>query len=112
MALEQAKRMIPEGKPAYIGRKITIDLGKARTTETITGKCVSLTILDKSTGSFVLTFRFLDLEIYDMTLDQDEVLNGDVLEFGTALTLGFFTLKITNTVQAGVSLKLIAVSEV
>jgi hypothetical protein len=59
-----------------------------------------ITVLDKGTGTFTLTWHFADGT--EFTLDNTEVLNGDVFEWDIA------KLYLTNTAQSGATLKLIA----
>jgi len=79
--------------------KHVIDLGVARDRVLVAKDCVAVTILDKGTGSFTLHFIFYDGT--EFRLDQDELANGDVLEWDVQ------ELRITNTAQAGVTLKLL-----
>jgi len=84
---------------AHKAEKTVIDLSTARDRVLIAEECVAVTILDKGTGSFTLHFGF-----YDGTwinLDQDEVLNGDVLAWDIQ------ELRLTNTAQTGLKLKLL-----
>jgi len=90
--------------PVYLRRahkaeKLVKDLGVARNRVEIATNVVAVTILDKGTGSFKLTWVFYDGT--EFTLDQDEVLNGDVFEWDIARLL------LTNAAQAGLTLKLI-----
>jgi len=84
---------------AHKAEKHTIDLGVARDKVLLAKECVAVTILDKGTGSFTLHFGFYD-DTW-ITLDQDEVANGDVLEWDIQ------ELRITNTAQSGLTLKLL-----
>jgi len=84
---------------AHKAEKHTIDLGVARDKVLIAKECVAVTILDKGTGTFTLHFIFYDGT--EFTLDQDEVLNGDVLQWDIQ------ELRITNPAQAGLTLKLL-----
>jgi len=79
--------------------KHTIDLGTARDRVLVANNIVAVTILDKGTGSFTLHFIFYDGT--EFSLDQDELANGDVLEWDIQ------ELRITNTAQSGVTLKLL-----
>jgi len=79
--------------------KHVIDLGVARDRVLVAKDCVAVTILDKGTGSFTLYFIFYDGT--HVELDQDEVLNGDVFQWDIQ------ELRITNTAQAGLTLKLL-----
>lgn len=78
-----------------------VDLGEERTAESdaIATLGLRVTILDKSTGVFTLTFVFRDDST--MNLASTEVLNGDILDFE------FAALKVINTEQAGVTIKLL-----
>jgi len=79
--------------------KHTIDLGTARDRVLRATDIVAVTILDKGTGSFTLHFIFYDGTEFDLT--QDEVSNGDVMEWDIQ------ELRITNSAQSGVTLKLL-----
>jgi len=79
--------------------KHTIDLGTARDRVLRATDIVAVTILDKGTGSFTLHFIFYDGTDFDLT--QDEVLNGDVFQWDIQ------ELRITNSAQPGVTLKLL-----
>jgi len=84
---------------AHKAEKLVIDLGTARDKVLIASDCVAVTILKKGTGSFTLEFKFFD----DTTLelDQDEVLDGDVFQWDIE------ELRLTNTAQTGLRLKLL-----
>jgi len=84
---------------AHKAEKLVIDLDVARDRVLIAKDCVAVTILDKGTGSFTLHFIFFDGT--EFSLDQDEVANGDVFEWDIQ------ALRITNTAQAGLKLKLL-----
>jgi len=79
--------------------KPVIDLGVARDRVLIAKDCVAVTILDKGTGAFTLHFIFYDGT--ELNLDQGEVANGDVLHWDIQ------ELRITNTAQKGLTLKLL-----
>jgi len=79
--------------------KNVIDLGTVRDRVLVAKDCVAVTILDKGTGSFTLHFIFYDGTEFKLT--QDEVLNGDVFEWDIQ------ALRITNTAQPGLKLKLL-----
>jgi len=79
--------------------KHVIDLGVARDRKLVANKLVAVTILDKGTGTFTLHFGFYDDTWID--LDQDEVANGDVIEWDIQ------ELRLTNSAQTGVTLKLL-----
>jgi len=84
---------------AHKAEKHDLDLGVARDRVLIAKDCVAGTILDKGTGTFTLHFIFYDGT--ELKLTQDEVSNGDVFEWDIQ------ELRITNTAQPGVALKLI-----
>jgi len=84
---------------AHKAEKHPIDLGVARDKVLIAKDCYAVTILDKGTGTFTLHFIFYDGT--SLNLDQDEVLNGDVLQWDIQ------ELRITNSAQAGLTLKLL-----
>jgi len=79
--------------------KHTIDLGTARDRTLVANNIVAVTILNKGTGSFTLHFVFYDGTDFDLT--QDEVLNGDVFQWDIQ------ELRITNSAQSGLTLKLL-----
>jgi len=84
---------------AHKAEKHELDLGVARDRTLIANNIVAVTILDKGTGSFTLHFIFYDGTSLD--LNQDEVLNGDVLQWDIQ------ELRVTNTAQTGLRLKLL-----
>jgi len=84
---------------AHKAEKHVIDLGVARDKVLIAYKIVAVTILDKGTGAFTLHFQFYDGT--ELELNQDEVANGDVLHWDIQ------ELRITNTAQTGLTLKLL-----
>jgi len=84
---------------AHKAEKHELDLGVARDRTLIANNIVAVTILDKGTGSFTLHFIFYDGT--ELELNQDEVLNGDVLQWDIQ------ELRITNTAQTGLKLKLL-----
>jgi len=84
---------------AHKAEKHELDLGVARDRRLIANDIVAVTILDKGTGSFTLHFIFYDGTSLD--LNQDEVLNGDVLQWDIQ------ELRVTNTAQTGLKLKLL-----
>jgi len=84
---------------AHKAQKLVIDLGTARDRVLIAYDCVAVTILDKGTGSFTLHFIFYDGT--ELSLNQDEVANGDIVHWDIQ------ELRITNTAQTGVILKLL-----
>jgi len=79
--------------------KHEIDLGVAREKTLIAYDCVAVTILDKGTGSFTLHFIFYDGT--ELTLNQDELANGDLFQWDIQ------ELRITNAAQTGLTLKLL-----
>jgi len=84
---------------AHKAEKLVIDLGVERDRVLIAKDCVAVTILDKGTGMFKLHFIFFDGT--EFSLDQDELANGDVLEWDIQ------ALRITNSAQTGLTLKLL-----
>jgi len=84
---------------AHKAEKPVLDLGVARDRVLVAKDCVAVTILDKGTGSFTLHFIFYDGT--ELELDNTEVLNGDVLQWDIQ------ELRITNSAQAGLTLKLL-----
>ena len=79
--------------------KLSLDLGTARVAVSIATLGLSVTVLDKSTGAFTLTFVFADASTASFT--NAELTNGDILDFE------FAALTLTNTAQADVTLKLL-----
>jgi len=79
--------------------KRVIDLGTPRKKTLVAPDCVAVTILDKGTGNFTLHFIFYDGT--ELSLDQDEVLNGDLFQWDIQ------ELRITNAAQTGLRLKLL-----
>jgi len=84
---------------AHKAEKPVIDLGVARDRVLIAKDCVAVTILDKGTGTFTLHFQFFDGT--ELELDQDEVANGDRFRWDVT------ELRLTNTAQTGLTLKLL-----
>jgi len=84
---------------AHKAEKAVIDLGVARDRVLIAKDCVAVTILDKGTGTFTLHFQFFDGT--ELTLDQDELATGDLIRWDIQ------ELRITNSAQAGLTLKLL-----
>jgi len=84
---------------AHKAAKHVLDLGTARDRVLVDNDIVAVTILDKGTGSFTLHFIFYDGT--EINLNQDEVLNGDVLQWDVQ------ELRITNSAQSGLTLKLL-----
>jgi len=79
--------------------KLVIDLGTARDKTLVAHDCVAVTILDKGVGSFTLHFIFYDGT--SLELNQDELANGDLFQWDIQ------ELRITNTAQTGLTLKLL-----
>jgi len=84
---------------AHKAAKHVLDLGTARDRVLVANNIVAVTVLDKGTGSFTLHFIFYDGT--ELELNQDEVLNGDVLQWDVQ------ELRITNSAQSGLTLKLL-----
>jgi len=84
---------------AHKAQKLVIDLGTARDKVLIAYDCTAVTILDKGTGSFTLQFKFFDNT--KLELNQDEVADGDLYQWDIK------ELRITNTAQTGLMLKLL-----
>jgi len=84
---------------AHKATKHVIDLGTARNRALIDNDIVAVTILDKGTGTFTLHFIFYDAT--ELSLSQGEVNTGDVMRWDIQ------ELRITNSAQAGLTLKLI-----
>lgn len=85
-------------------RKHSLKLDSARTRDEVDNDLVAVTILDKGTGTFTLTFIFPDET--ELELDQDELVTGDVFEWDIKRLL------LTNTAQAGLTLKLLVDQQV
>jgi len=79
--------------------KHTVDLTPAQDRALVWAKCVGVTILDKGTGSFTLIVIYPDGS--ELTLTQDEVLNGDAFLWDMA------EIRISNAAQAGLTVKLL-----
>ena len=86
-------------KHATRARKVIVDLGATHTRDIVWSQCVGLTILDKGTGSFTLVIIYPDGT--ELELTEAEVLDGDVLQWDMA------EIRITNTAQSGLTVKLI-----
>jgi len=84
---------------AHKAAKHVLDLGTARDRTLVAKDIVAVTILDKGTGSFTLYFIFYDGT--ELSLDQGEVYTGDTMSWDIQ------ELRITNTAQPGVTLKLL-----
>jgi len=84
---------------AHKAAKHVIDLGTARDRRLVANDIVAVTILDKGTGSFTLHFIFYDAT--ELSLNQDEVSNGDRFSWDIQ------ELRITNSAQSGLTVKLL-----
>jgi len=84
--------------------KPVLDLGVARDKVLVANKLTAVTILDKGTGTFTLHFQLFDGT--ELSLDQDEVANGDRFAWDIE------ELRITNTAQAGLTLKLLTETQI
>jgi len=84
---------------AHKAAKHTIDLGVDRTRILIANNITACHVLDKGTGSFTLHFVFYDGT--ELSLDQGEVNTGDIFRWDIQ------ELRITNSAQAGLTLKLL-----
>ena len=98
---ERLKRAFGRANKA---EKITVDLGTAHAGYPDSASLLAsggqrVTILDKGTGTFTLTFIFQDAS--SISLSDAELANKDVLNWD------FYKLYITNTAQSGLSVKLI-----
>jgi len=91
-------------KHATRAHKVVVKLDDAHDRALVWSSCVGLTILDKGTGTFTLTIIYPDQT--ELELTQDEVLNGDVLQWDMA------EIRITNAAQAGLTVKLIVDQQV
>jgi hypothetical protein len=89
---------------AHKAEKYVLDLGVARNKALIAADIVALTILDKGTGTFTLHFKFYDGTEFDLT--SGEVATGDKFEWDIT------ELRVSNTAQPGVTLKLLADKQV
>jgi len=84
---------------AHKAAKHTIDLGTARDRVLVANDIVAVTVLDKGTGSFTLHFIFYDAT--ELDLNQDEVSSGDRFSWDIQ------ELRITNSAQSGLTVKLL-----
>jgi len=84
---------------AHKAEKPVLDLGVARDRVLIGTDLTTVVILDKGTGTFTLHFIFFDGT--ELELTQDEVSNGDKFRWDIQ------ELRLTNTEQAGLTLKLL-----
>ena len=80
-------------------RKLVPKLDLAKTKEQIATEILSVTVLEKGTGTWTLTFHFADGT--ELELTSTEVSNGD--EFRWEID----RLLLTSTAQAGKTLKLL-----
>lgn len=85
-------------------RKHTLKLDDARTKAVIDTDLTAVTILDKSTGTFTLTFIFPDET--ELELAETEVSNGDIFEWDIK------ELRLTNVAQVAVTIKLLVDQQV
>jgi hypothetical protein len=86
-------------RKAQKAEKLVLDLSVARSNQVIASDIVSVTVLDKGTGVFTLTFHFYDGT--ELSLDSSEIMNGQVFEWDTA------KLMLTNSAQSSTVLKLL-----
>jgi len=84
---------------AHKAEKLTLGLDTARTKTEIATKIVAVKVLDKGTGTFTLIFHFYDGT--ELTMDNTELVTSDLFEWDIE------SLLLTNTAQAGLSLKLL-----
>jgi len=80
-------------------RKHVIKLDDAHTNDLVDQDLVAVTILSKGTGTFSLKFIFPDGN--ELDLDNTELSDKDVWEWDVA------ELRLTNTAQAGATIKLL-----
>ena len=98
---ERLKRAFGRANKA---EKIEVDLSTAHTgypdpASLLASSGQRVTVLDKGTGTFTLFVLFQDATY--ITLDNTELANGDILDWD------FYQLYVSNTAQAGLSVKLI-----
>jgi hypothetical protein len=86
-------------RKAHKAEKLVLDLGVARDKAVVASDIVAVTVLDKGTGTYTLTFHFYDGT--ELSLTQDEISNGDLFEWDIE------KLMLTNTAQTGATLKLL-----
>ena len=84
---------------AHKAEKHVLGLDTARDRKGVAFDVVAVTVLDKGTGTFTLTFQFFDGT--ELTLDSTELSNGDVLEWDIE------KLMLTNAAQPGETVKLL-----
>lgn len=85
-------------------RKHAVKLDDARDKDLVDADLTAVTVLDKSTGVFTLTFIFPDGT--EIELSETEVSNGDRFSWDV------LALKLTNTAQVGVTIKLLTEQQV
>lgn len=85
-------------------RKHAVKLDDARTRDLVDADLTAVTVLDKSTGVFTLTFIFPDGT--ELELSETEVSNGDKFSWDVK------ELRLTNTAQATVTIKLLTEQQV
>jgi len=84
--------------------KHVLKLDDARDRSAIAEDIVAVTVLDKSTGTFTLTFIFPDET--ELKLDNTEIVDGDIFSWNIKRLL------LTNAAQAGVTIKLLVDQQV
>ena len=84
---------------AHKAEKLVLKLDGARERGEVATRVVAVTILDKGTGSFTLTFVFYDGT--EILLDNTEVANGNTFRWDVERLL------LTNAAQSGATLKLL-----
>ena len=84
---------------AHKAEKHVLGLDMARDRKGVAFDVVAVTVLDKGTGTFTLTFQFYDGT--ELSLDNTELVDGDVFEWDIERLL------LTNAAQAGETLKLL-----
>jgi len=84
---------------AHKAEKHVIDLGVARDRTLIAKEITAVVILDPGVGNFTLHFIFFDGTEFE--LNQDEVVEGDAFMWDVQ------ELRITNSTQPGLILKLL-----
>ena len=85
-------------------RKHAVKLDDARTRDLIDADLTAVTVLSKSTGVFTLTFIFPDGT--ELELSETEVSDGDRFSWDVK------ALRLTNTAQAAVTIKLLTEQQV
>jgi len=80
-------------------KKHVLDLGMARNRTIIDEDLTAVTILDKGTGTFTLHFIFPDRT--ELELNDGELATGDSFKWD------IHELRMTNTAQTGLTLKLL-----